>query len=176
MARLFTLKEDRYATALEAVAGQKLYNIVVDNDVACSMLLKSDSFKHRVNLIPNNKIRVKEVKKEVVDYVRNVTRGRARFGLELIKYQAHVENAMKHIFGRVIVCEDAETARKLAFDPYVKMQTVTVEGDIYLPSGCLEGGHTGELYGMLKRVREIQRLEDEKRHLSGRLMEIQNEL
>jgi structural maintenance of chromosome 2 len=49
---------------------------------------------------------------------------------------------MKYIFSNVIVCEDTETAKKLAFDPYVKMKTVTLEGDIYNPNGVLEGGHT----------------------------------
>ncbi len=149
------MKDEKYSTALEAIAGDKLYHIVVDNDVAASMLLKYNSFKYRVNLIPNNKIESKEVKKEVVDYVRNVTRGKAKFGLELIKFHIHVENTMKYIFSNVIVCEDQDTARKLAFDPYVKMKTVTLDGDIYNPNGVLEGGHTQELYGVLKKVKEI---------------------
>ena len=140
------------------------------------MLLKYNSFNYRVNLIPNNKIESKEVKKEVVDYVRNVTRGKAKFGLELIKFHIHVENTMKYIFSNVIVCEDQETAKKLAFDPYVKMKTVTLEGDIYNPNGVLEGGHTQELYGVLKKVKEIQRLDEEKRYTSTKLLELQNEL
>lgn len=155
VANLFSIKEERYTTALEAIAGNKLYSIVVDNDVVASILLKNDCFKYRVNLIPNNKIECREVKKEIVDYVRNVTRGKARFGLELIKYHVHVENSMKHIFGNVIICEDSETAKKLAFDPYVKMKTVTIDGDIYNPTGVLEGGHTADLYGVLKKVKEI---------------------
>ena len=112
----------------------------------------------------------------MVDYVRNVTKGKAKFGLELIKYQPHVENTMKHIFANVIVCEDTETAKKLAFDPYVKMKTVTLEGDIYNPTGTLEGGYTNETIGMLKKVKELQRLEDEKKYISSKLLEVNNEL
>ena len=56
MAKLFQIKEEKYATALEAVAGKKLYYIVVDNDIAASLLLKHECFNYRVNLIPNNKI------------------------------------------------------------------------------------------------------------------------
>lgn len=41
---------------MEALAGEKLYNIVVDNDVAASLLLKNNSFGYRVDLIPNNKV------------------------------------------------------------------------------------------------------------------------
>lgn len=56
VAKLFQIKEEKYATALEAVAGKKLYYIVVDNDIAASLLLKHECFNYRVNLIPNNKI------------------------------------------------------------------------------------------------------------------------
>ena len=138
--KLFQIKEDRYATALEAVAGSKLYSIVVDNDVAASLLVKHGCFEYRVNLIPNNKVVFKEVKREVVEYIRNVTRGKAKLALELVKYHMHVENTMKHIFGRTLVCEDADTAKKLAFDPYVKLRAVTLDGDIYEPTGVVEGG------------------------------------
>lgn len=163
-------------TALEAIAGNKLYYIVVDNDQIASVLLKNNAFKNRINLIPNNKIENKEPKKEIVDYVRNVTRGKAKFGLELIKYHMHVENTMKYLFGNVIVCEDSETAKKLAFDPYIKMKTVTLEGDIYNPNGVLEGGHTQEIYGMLRKVKEISKLEDEKKYMTNKLHDINNEL
>ncbi len=152
VAKLFQIKEERYAAALEIAAGNKLFYIVVDNDIVASLLLKHESFSTRVHLIPNNKVVSREPKKEVVDYVRNVTKGRARFAMELIKYNAYLENTMKHIFGNVIVCEDAETAKKLAFDPFVKMKTVTIEGDIYNPTGTLEGGYTEN--SLLRRVKE----------------------
>lgn len=52
----------------------------------------------------------------------------------------HVENALKYVFGDVIICEDTETARRLAFDPKIKMTCVTLEGDIYEPYGVITGG------------------------------------
>jgi structural maintenance of chromosome 2 len=164
VANLFQIKEERYYNALEAIAGNKLYYIVVDNDVVASLLLKNNCFKYRVNLIPNNKIESRDVKQEVVDYVRNVARGKAKFAQELITYHIHVANTMKYIFGNVIICEDSDTAKKLAFDPLVKMKTVTLAGDIYNPVGVVEGGHSEELYGILKKVKEIKILEEDKRH------------
>lgn len=97
------------------------------------------------------------MKQSVLDYIRNVSKGRARHALELIKYNISVENSMKYMFGSAIVCDDSELAKKLAFDPYVKMKTVTLDGDIYQPTGVLEGGHSGSMpeAGILKRVREI---------------------
>lgn len=53
----------------------------------------------------------------------------------------HVENSIKYIFGDVIICEDIETAKRLAFDPKIKMTCVTIEGDIYKPMGIISGGY-----------------------------------
>jgi structural maintenance of chromosome 2 len=40
---------------------------------------------------------------------------------------------MQYVFGEAFVCEDSETAKKLAFDPRVNMLCVTIEGDVYSP-------------------------------------------
>lgn len=81
--KLFQIKEDRFAQALEAVAGEMLYYIVVDNDVAASLLLKNHSFTHQVNLIPNNKIDFnKDKKQETLEYVKRIARDKAHYALE----------------------------------------------------------------------------------------------
>ncbi len=60
--KLFTIKEDRYSLALEVIGGRKLYAIVIENDVACRMLLNNNAFtRYRVDLIPNNLISYKEM-------------------------------------------------------------------------------------------------------------------
>jgi structural maintenance of chromosome 2 len=71
-----------------------------------------------------------------------VTKGKARLSIEHIKYLINVENTLKYVFCDAIVCEEPEHAKKLAFDPYVKMKCVTLDGDIYNPSGVIIGGHT----------------------------------
>ncbi|CDW78995.1 structural maintenance of chromosomes protein 2-1-like [Stylonychia lemnae] len=177
--KLFSIKEDRYALALEAIAGQRLYAIVVENDVACSVLMKNNAFsRYRVDLIPNNKIKFKEVQKDVADYVKNVTKGKARFALELIKYNMTIENSVKYVFGDVIICEDSTIAKKLAFDPYVRIKTVTLDGDIYNPQGLLEGGYYQQSKdgSSLKKIKEIQRLEEEKRYISNKIQDLSNDL
>ena len=140
--------DERFAKALETVAGSKLYSIVVDNDVVCSLLMKHQAFKkYRVDLIPNNRIKGKEPTEDVLKYVRTVTKGRARPAIELIAFNPALANSMKYVFANTLVCEDSDTAKKLAFDPYVRMKTVTIEGDVYQPNGVLTGGYTSNKYG-----------------------------
>lgn len=84
---------------------------------------------------------------------------------------------MKFVLCEALVCEDPEHAKKLAFDPYVMMKCVTLDGDVYNPSGLLTGGYSTPSDGqILKKVKEIQRLEEEKRFLTNKLNEVTNEL
>jgi structural maintenance of chromosome 2 len=80
------------------------------------------------------------VPKELLDYVASVTNGRAVHALQLVKFNLNVENSLKYVFSDAFVCDDAETAKKVAFDPRVRMRCVTLEGDTYNPSGILKGG------------------------------------
>lgn len=75
--RLFTIREDKYARALEEVAGGRLYSVIVETEEVATVMMKRRCFKHREVLIPNNKISSREVPKELIDYVTQVTEGRA---------------------------------------------------------------------------------------------------
>ena len=80
-----TVKEDRCSIALEQAAGEKLFAIIVQNDVTCSVLLKNNCFlKNRAILIPNNKCGYEEFPADIIDYVHKVSLGKAKHALSLI--------------------------------------------------------------------------------------------
>lgn len=66
-AQLIALPEENYnkATALEIVAGGRLFNVVVQNEKVGSDLLKKGGLKKRVTLIPLNKITPRTIAPEV---------------------------------------------------------------------------------------------------------------
>jgi structural maintenance of chromosome 2 len=80
-----------------------------------------------------NKIMPHMPTKETLDYVAQVTQGKAVHAATLVKAALQLERTIQFVFGEAFVCEDNETARKLAFDPRVNMQCVTLEGDVYSP-------------------------------------------
>lgn len=154
--RLFTIKEDKYARALEEVAGGKLWSVVVETEAIASSLLKRNCFGKAVTLIPNNKIQSRDVPQDLLDYVSSVTGGKAIHALQLVKFNLNVEQSLRYVFCDAFVCEDADTAKKVAFDPRVRMRCVTLDGDCYNPSGILKGGEDlNEGPSILSKVREI---------------------
>jgi structural maintenance of chromosome 2 len=68
----------------------------------------------------------------------------------------------------------------VAFDPRVRMRCVTLEGDVYTPSGTLSGGSNGEEGrpddSVLKRVKDLNKLEEELRFTEHKYNELKKEL
>jgi structural maintenance of chromosome 2 len=84
---------------------------------------------------------------------------------------------MQYVFGDAFICDDNETAKKVAFDPRVRMRCVTLEGDVYNPSGVLSGGSSGDSgMELLKKVKELYKLEEELRYVEHKLQEGSREL
>ena len=65
---------------------------------------------------------------------------------------------MEYVFGSTFVCADAETAKLVTFNPAVRMRCVTVEGDVYDPSGTLSGGSSPNSSGILIQMQKLNEI------------------
>jgi len=76
--------------------------------------------------------------------------------LSLVGYPEDVANAMAFVFGDTLICDDAESAKLVTFSPQVGgVRSVTLEGDVYDPSGTLSGGSAPSGSGTLVKVQEL---------------------
>lgn len=80
---------------------------------------------------------------------------KARLALSLIGYPNEVNNAMAYVFGDTLICDDAESAKLVTFSREVGVKSVTLDGDVYDPSGTLSGGAAPSGNGVLVRVQEL---------------------
>lgn len=76
---------------------------------------------------------------------------------------------MAYIFGNTLICADAESAKKVTFHQDVRIKSVTLEGDVYDPSGTLQGGSRPTGGGILASLQEMHglksRLEEHKQNI-----------
>ena len=157
VAQLFTLREEKTqtGTALEICAGSRLYNVVVDSAETGTELLQHGKLRKRVTIIPLNKISAFRASAEKIGAAQKVAPGKVDLALSLIGYDKEISAAMEYVFGSTLICEDAETAKRVTFDPAVKMKSVTLEGDVYDPSGTLSGGSSPNSSGVLVTLQKL---------------------
>ena len=176
VAQLFTLDQDKAqaGTALEVCAGGRLYNVVVDTAETGTQLLQNGKLRKRVTIIPLNKISAFRASAEKVGAAQKIAPGKVDIALSLIGFDREVSAAMDYVFGSTLICQDAETAKRVTFDPAVRMKSVTLEGDIYDPSGTLSGGSSPNTSGVLvtlgklnEVVKELQKQDHELNELQG---------
>ena len=178
VAQLFIIDKTKAqaGTALEICAGGRLYNVVVDSAETGTQLLQNGKLKKRVTIIPLNKIAAFKASADKIGAAQKIAPGKVDLALSLVGYDDEVSAAMEYVFGSTLVCEDAETAKRVTFDPAVRMKSVTLEGDVYDPSGTLSGGSAPNSSGVLVTLGKLNDLTKEIDALGSELSELQGSM
>ncbi len=159
--RLFSITDEKYATALEQSAGARLYNVVTDNERTSSLLFSRKCFNSYVTTIPNSKIYFREIPTEVRKLVYEIAGNDAKLAIELIKFDKELTPTMQFVFGSTYVCNSTEIAKKLTFNSRIAVRCVNLEGDIFEAKGTVTGGATiKNSENILVKVKEINYIQE----------------
>ena len=175
VAQLFSLDKEKpqAGTALEICAGGRLYNVVVDSAETGTQLLQNGKLRKRVTIIPLNKISAFKASADKIGAAQKLAPGKVDLALSLIGYDDEVNAAMEYVFGSTLICDSADTAKKVTFDPAVRMKSVTLDGDVYDPSGTLSGGSSPTSSGVLVTLGKLNSINREMQNLQTELDELQ---
>ncbi|MBM3308746.1 MAG: chromosome segregation protein SMC [Candidatus Altiarchaeales archaeon] len=134
--QLGNVAEEKYETALQIAAGEKMQNIVVENvDVAgkCIDYLRKKEVG-RATFLPLDKIntQVEETPpKEAIGFAR-----------DFIKTEKKYKKIFDYVFENTIIVGDMNDAKKVGIG---RWRMVTIEGDLFEASGAITGGHTKKI-------------------------------
>ncbi|KAG5547961.1 hypothetical protein RHGRI_013599 [Rhododendron griersonianum] len=141
VAKLIKVKDSSTLTALEVAAGGKMFNVLVDTENTGKQLLQNGELRRRVTIIPLNKIQSHPVPLRVQNpAVRLVGKGNAEVALSLVGYAEEL---------------------KVAFNNEIGTRSVTLEGDIFQPSGLLTGGSRKGGGDLLRQLHALAEAESE---------------
>jgi structural maintenance of chromosome 2 len=177
VAKLIQVRKATHATALEVVAGGKLYQVVVDEAITGKAILDRGKLARRVTIIPLDKIRPRRVTDTAAEKAASIAQSmktEAWPAIELVGFDEEVCSAMEYVFGSSIVVDGSKAANQICDS--TKTRTVTLEGDVYDPSGTISGGSKNNLGTTLS---ELSRLADASAKLSAgkrRMSEIKTRL
>ncbi|XP_017778380.1 PREDICTED: structural maintenance of chromosomes protein 2 [Nicrophorus vespilloides] len=159
--KLFEVVDPKFCTALETVAGSRLYNVVVEDDITSKLLLQKGNLQTRTTFIPLNKIRGEKIDNNTVKFAENlVGKDNIHTALSLIKYDPKLHAAMVYIFGGAFICTDMNVAKKVTFHDKIRKKCVTLDGDVTDPGGVLSGGAMQKGTPLLKIIDEVIKLEN----------------
>eukprot|EP00934_Nitzschia_sp_Nitz4_P001505 Nitzschia sp. Nitz4//scaffold112_size70979//61766//65686//NITZ4_005911-RA/size70979-processed-gene-0.45-mRNA-1//1//CDS//3329533292//1505//frame0 len=164
VAKLIQVKNADYATAVEVVAGGKLYQVVVDEAIVGKAIIERGNLSRRVTIIPLDKIQSRGVSNSAAQRAREMAsamKAEATPAIELIGFDEEVRAAMEHVFGAAIVVNDAKAANQIC--DATKTRTVTCQGDVYDPSGTITGGSSNNFGTTLV---ELSKLSESKKTLA----------
>lgn len=176
VADLITLKDKQFSTAIEVAAGGRLYNVVVADDAAGKDLLEKGRLHRRVTIIPLNKISGRPIPADKQRLAAELTGNNAQVALSLIGSPSELSAAMEYVFGATFVCRDKASAEKVAFDKALGLRAVTLEGDVYEPSGTLSGGSAPANSGLLDRLFTYKTLQSEVESAQAELRKVEAQL
>lgn len=123
----------KYKVAIEVIAGNSLFHVVVDNDEVASTLMEElvREKAGRVTFIPLNRISVKDIvypdSNDCVPLIKK------------IGFNPEVEKAVRQVFGKTIVSINLERGYELS--KQFKLNAITLDGDKADKKGVLTGGY-----------------------------------
>ena len=126
--------DPKFVTCAEVTAGNSLFHVVVDTDETASRLIElfmKERVKGRLTYIPLNVLSVKPT-----------TYPKTQDAVPLVKklaFDPQFEKAMRHVFGKTLVCRNIDVASDLARAE--SLDCITLDGDQVNRRGALTGGY-----------------------------------
>jgi structural maintenance of chromosome 2 len=97
---LFAAKDvNKHGVALTEVIGGRIYNVVVESANEAKQILKGSELQQRVTFMPLKDIVSKEVPREIIAKIEELTQGRAKLAIDLLQFDPKFTKIMQQIFG-----------------------------------------------------------------------------
>jgi len=111
-----------------------------------------------------------------ISAAKQVAPGKVDLALDLVGSDDDVSAAMAYVFGDTFICADKQAAQAVTFNKNIGVKSVTLEGDVYDPSGTLSGGAAPNSSGILVKVQELKAIELEIQQHKAVVKEVSKEL
>ncbi|MCX7883543.1 MAG: chromosome segregation protein SMC [Caloramator sp.] len=145
-------------TAIEIALGSSIQNIVVDNEDTSIMLinyLKKNNIG-RATFLPLSIIKGKEF---LINEQLKDIKGFLGVASDLVNYDIKFKNAITNILGRVLICDNLNTANIIAKKTNYNHRIVTIDGDVINVGGAFTGGsNSSKTTGIFSRKNQIEEL------------------
>ncbi|WEJ97377.1 Structural maintenance of chromosomes protein 3 [Yamadazyma tenuis] len=159
---------DKYKTAVEVIAGNALFHVVVDTDETASAIMEELIRRKvgRVTFIPLNRLNP-PLDVTYPDFTENQC-------IPLIKKikfnDSRITKAIQHLFSRTIVCNDLVKGAELS--KALNLTAITLDGDKVDTRGALSGGYRDYKFSRIDAIKIQSRKKEELLQNESKLEEV----
>lgn len=159
-----------YEVCMGIALGGSISNIITtDENIAKELInyLKANKLG-RATFLPLNIIKGNSI--ELSNDIKN-TPGYIDVACNLVNYREEFSQIIKHILGRIIICEDMDKALNIAKKLKYRYKIVTLAGEIINAGGALTGGsiYQGKDSNVIGRKRKIKEIQMEIKELENKI-------
>lgn len=152
--------DKKYELAIEVALGSSIHNIVTRTEDEAAELISLLKQKRlgRVTFLPIENITSKDIDGRILDKASK-DKGFIGIANELVSFPKDISEIIGSLLGRIIVCDNIDSGRRIARSISYQTKIITLEGDSINPGGSLTGGsyHRNNA-GILGRSREIEEI------------------
>ncbi|MBP5180200.1 MAG: chromosome segregation protein SMC [Clostridiales bacterium] len=153
--------EKKYNTAIEIALGNAIHNVVTNSEQDAADLINvlKENRLGRVTFLPIENIKARSLEKKTLDDASG-KKGYIGIASDLVKADKSLTDIVKNLLGKIIICDDMDSARSIAKSISHSAKIITLEGDSINAGGSLTGGSVRkDASGILGRAGEIKDLE-----------------
>lgn len=145
--------QPQYGTAIETALGGALQNLIVENEDAAKRCIRylKEIRGGRATFLPMTTIRGNRLR-ENLDGID----GFVALACDLVGFDEIYRNVMESLLGRIAVCDDIDSASRIAKEFGYRFRIVTLDGQVVHSGGSYTGGSAARSAGVITRTHEIE--------------------
>ena len=165
-------------TAMEMALGAAAQNVITHNEEDAKKLVHLLASKNlgRATFLPITSVKPREItpaERQILKGMGNRVLGVAS---ELVTYQPAIAGVVSNLLGRVIVCDNLDSAIALSRQCHYAFKVVTLDGDIIETRGSITGGSKNAVSNTVWHTNNLQQIEKDLTAVEANIAELKNKL
>lgn len=148
-------------TAIEMALGAAAQNVITHDEDDAKQLVHLLASKNlgRATFLPITAVKPRDIKPDERAILKGMGTRVLGVASELVEYKPEIAGVISNLLGRVIVCDNLDSAIALSRQAKYAFKVVTLDGDIIEPRGSITGGSKNAVTNTLWHTNNLKQIE-----------------
>lgn len=165
-------------TAMEMALGAAAQNVITHDEEDAKKLVQLLATKNlgRATFLPITSVKPREITAAERQILKGMGKRVLGVASELVTYQPAIAGVIANLLGRVIVCDNLDSAIALSRQCHYAFKVVTLDGDIIETRGSITGGSKNAVSNTVWHTNNLQQIEKDLAAVEQNITELKTKL